>query len=194
MHRLGSRSGLSLQFGTLEEQASLLDSRSGGALGLPERATTTFGGVSARFALGPQLALFGQGSVGLTDPGGAGHGLVTEMSDLLSSSFGAGLSAHELFRPGDRLTLGVAQPLRVEVGSARLDRPLGRTLDGRIARRRERIDLAPGGREVDLEAGYRLALGPRQEVSLNWLTRLEPGHRRDAGPAYAVALRLRTGF
>ena len=68
----GAGTALSLQLGTVEEQQSLLDSRSGGALGLPDAATTTFAGVTARWALGPQLALFGQGSVGLTAPGGGG--------------------------------------------------------------------------------------------------------------------------
>jgi hypothetical protein len=56
------------------------------------------------------------------------------------------------------------------------------------------VDLAPEGREIDLEVGYRLALGDRRELGLNWLTQLEPGHRRGAGPAHAVAIRLRAAF
>jgi hypothetical protein len=194
VQRLGTGGALTLQLGTLEEQQSLLDSRSGGALGLPEQATTTFAGLSARWAIGERLALFGQGNFGLTEPGGDGSGLLEDVSSLASTSFAAGLSRRELLTAGDRLTLAIAQPLRVEAGSATLDRPVGRSFDGQILRQSERVDLAPAGRELDLEIGYRLALGARQEVSVNWLTRLEPGHQQDADPDHAVAVRLRSRF
>jgi hypothetical protein len=58
-------------------------------------------------------------------------------------------------------------------------------------RERERIGLSPAGRELDLELGYRLSLAGMGELSLNWLTRLQPGHDAHAAPDHAVALRLR---
>jgi Subtilase family len=183
---------LGLQLGSIDEQQSLLDAEGGGALGLPESARTTFLGLTGRLAVADRLALFGQGSLGLTDPGGPGQGLLGELSTLRSSSFALGLSGGDLLAAGDRLTLAVAQPLRVDAGTAALDRPVGRSFEGAIERRAERVDLAPAGREIDLELGYRVALGERRELRLNWLTQLEPGHRQDAGPAHAIALRLRT--
>ena len=183
---------LGLQLGSIDEQQSLLDAEGGGALGLPESARTTFLGLTGRLAVADRLALFGQGSLGLTDPGGSGQGLLGELSTLRSSSFALGLSGGDLLAAGDRLTLAVAQPLRVDAGTATLDRPVGRSFEGAIERRAERVDLAPAGREIDLELGYRVALGARRELRLNWLTQLEPGHRQDAGPAHAIALRLRT--
>jgi hypothetical protein len=194
VQRFGSGGALTFQVGTVEEQESLLASRSGGALGLPNQALTTFAGMTARWGLGPRLALFGQGSLGLTEPGGAGQGLFEDVSALTSSSFAAGLTGRGLLVARDRLTLAIAQPLRVEAGSATLDRPVGRSFDEQILRRSEQVDLAPAGRELDLEVGYRLALGPRQQLSLNWLTRLEPGHRQDTDPDHALAIRLRTRF
>ena len=116
------------------------------------------------------------------------------MSSLRSTSFAAGVSGRELLTEGDRLVLAVAQPLRVEAGTATFDRPVGRSFEGQILRRSERVDLAPDGRELDLELGYRLALGDRRELSFNWLTRLEPGHRPGADPDHAAAVRLRTRF
>jgi hypothetical protein len=113
---------LGLQFGQLEEQGRMLDASGGGALGLPDRSSTTF--------------------------------------------------------------LGLA-------GRAEIDRPLGRTFEGQIVRRREQIGLSPAGRELDLELGYRLSVPAAGELSLNWLTRLQPGHDAGAGPDHAVALRLR---
>jgi hypothetical protein len=185
---------VSLQLGSVDERQSLLASEAGGALGLPEGARTTFLGLTGRLALADRLALFGQGSVGLTDPGAAGQGLLEKVSALRSSSFALGLSGRDLLTENDRLTLAVAQPLRVDAGSAVLDRPVGRSFDGRILRQAGRVDLAPEGREIDLELGYRLALGDGQELGLNWLTQLEPSHRQGAGPEHAVAIRLRAGF
>jgi hypothetical protein len=192
----GWRAGhaVGLQLGSVDERQSLLDSAAGGALGLPEGARTTFLGLTGRLALAERVALFGQGSLGVTDPGATGQGLLEEVSVLRSSSFALGLSGRDLLAESDRLTVAVAQPLRVDAGSAVLDRPVGRSFDGRILRRADRVDLAPEGREIDLEVGYRLALGDRRELGLNWLTQLEPGHRRGAGPAHAVAIRLRAAF
>ena len=185
---------LGLQLGSVDERQSLLATEAGGALGLPERARTTFLGLSGRLALGKRLALFGQGSLGLTDPGATGPGLLDEVSALRSSSFALGFAGRDLVTANDRLTVAVAQPLRVDAGAAVLDRPVGRSFDGQILRRTERVDLAPEGREIDLELGYRVALGARRELGLSWLTRLEPGHREGAAAAHAVAIRLRTTF
>jgi subtilase-type serine protease len=137
------------------------------------------------------VELFAQGFVGLTDPGNAGLGLLEDISTLLSSGFGAGLARRHLLASGDRLTFAVAQPLRVEQGRAVLDRPTGRTTDGRILRSADRIGLEPVGREIDLEIGYRLPLGRRHELQVNWLSQIEPGHDPEAEPAHAVAVRLR---
>ncbi len=182
---------LSLQVGSVDEQHSLLDTRGSGALGGSDGATTTFFGLAGNWALADRVALFGQASLGATDPGATGQGLLEDVSGLWSSSFAGGLAAHDLLA-NDRLTFAVVQPLRVEAGSAVIDRPVGRSFDGQILRQRDRVDLAPAGREIDLEVGYRLALGGRWALQLDWLTQLEPGHQADAGPAHAAVIRLRT--
>jgi Subtilase family len=195
--------GLGLQFGQVEEQGRMLDASGGGALGLPDGSSTTFFGLAARAELAPRLELFlrrgagrparlgSQGNVGLTRPHGPAQGLLQNVSTLPSSSFGLGLARRDLAAAGDRLILAVSQPLRVEAGDAEIDRPLGRTFDGRIVRRREQIGLSPAGRELDLELGYRLPVAVAGELSVNWLTRLQPGHDVEAGADHAVALRLR---
>ena len=182
---------LGLQFGQLEEQGRMLDASGGGALGLPDGSSTTFLGLAGRADLGARFELFGQANVGLTRPHGPAHGLLQDVSALPSSSFGLGVARRDLAAAGDRVVLAVSQPLRVEAGDAEIDRPLGRTVDGRIVRRREQIGLSPAGRELDLEVGYRLPLAGAGELSLNWLTRVQPGHDAKAAPDHAVALRLR---
>jgi hypothetical protein len=158
---------------------------------LPEGASTTFLGLTGRAELAPRLEAFGQGSIGLTRTHGAGSSLLQDISVLSSSSFGLGFVRRALATKGDRLTVAISQPLRVEAGSAAIDRPLGRTFDGRIPRERAQVDLAPTGRELDLELGYRVALSRTSDLGLNWLTRLQPGHDAAAEPQHAVALKLR---
>jgi Subtilase family len=182
---------LGLQFGQLEEQERVLDTSGGGALGLPDGSSTTFLGLAGRAELGARFELFGQANMGVTRPDGPAQGLLQNVSMLASSSFGLGLARRDLAVTGDRIVLAASQPLRVEAGDAEIDRPLGRTFGGRIVRRREQIGLSPAGRELDLELGYRLAVAAAGELSLNWLTRLQPGHDAGAGPDHAVALRLR---
>jgi hypothetical protein len=183
-----------LQLGNVKEQDRLLDASGGGALGLPKGSSTSFVGLAGKIDLSTDLELFAQGFVGLTDPGNGPDGLLEDVSALLSSSFGAGLARRDLVASGDRLTFAVAQPLRVEQGRAVLDRPIGRTMDGRILRGTDRIALQPAGREIDLEIGYRLPLGRHREVQVNWLSQIEPGHDPGAKPAHAVAVRMRAGF
>jgi Subtilase family len=182
---------LGLQFGQLEEQGRMLDASGGGALGLPDRSSTTFLGLAGRAELGARFELFGQANMGVTRPHRPAQGMLQKVSMLPSSSFGLGLARRNLAMKGDRFVLAASQPLRVEAGDAEIDRPLGRTFEGQIVRRREQIGLSPAGRELDLELGYRLSVPAAGELSLNWLTRLQPGHDAGAGPDHAVALRLR---
>jgi hypothetical protein len=172
----------------------MLDASGGGALGLPDGAATTFLGLAGRADLGARFELFGQANVGLTRSHGPAQGLLQDVSALPSSSFGLGLGRRDLAGRGDRLSLALAQPLRVEAGAAEIDRPIGRTLDGAIVRRRERVELAPAGRELDLELAYAWPLAGVGELSVNWLTRLQPGHDAAAAPDHAVALKLRRRF
>jgi hypothetical protein len=185
---------LGLQFGQLEEDGRMLDASGGGALGLPDGSSTTFLGLAGRADLGAGFELFGQANVGLTRPHGPAQGLLQDVSALPSSSFGLGLGRRDLAGRDDRLSLALAQPLRVEAGAAEIDRPVGRTLDGAIVRRRERIDLSPAGRELDLELAYAWSLAGAGELSVNWLTRLQPAHDAGAAPDHAVALKLRRRF
>jgi subtilisin family serine protease len=182
---------LGLHLGGVVERGSLLHSRAGGALALPGHSLTRFAGASARLPLGAGMELLGQASVGLTAPGDAAAGLLSEVSALRSTSFGVGLAQSGLLREGDRAVLGLVQPVRIGKGRAILDRPLERSLEGEVVRVRERVGLEPDGRELDLEAGYSAALGGGRSLAVNWLTRLEPGHDRRRSPDHVLAVRLR---
>jgi hypothetical protein len=141
-----------------------------------------------------RLELFGQASLGFTDPAGSAQGLLQDVSPLRSSSFGIGIANREVLAANDRLTIALSQPLRVDAGTAIFDRAVGWSPDGSILRRRERISLEPEGRETDIEVGYLFPLGRNLNMSLNWLSQIEPSHNRDASPAHTLALKLRAKF
>ncbi|HEX6143274.1 MAG TPA: hypothetical protein VFZ01_11175, partial [Geminicoccaceae bacterium] len=121
-------------------------------------------------------------------------GLIRDFSVLTSVGAALGVAQDAVFRPGDRLMVGIAQPLRVEAGRAVFDRPVGRDAAGEVQRARTALELEPEGREVDLEVGYRLRLPVVGDTALNWLVRLEPGHDPDAAPEHLVAVRVRRAW
>jgi subtilisin family serine protease len=184
-------SHLALQFGNMKETSSVLDSAGGGALGLPNTSATRFFGLNSQLTLSEHLALLGQASLGLTDPGQTENSLINHMSALRSFGFGAALAGSNLLASDDRLMIAASQPLRVYSGSAVVHRPIGRTMEGRIISRDDSVNLEPDGREVDLELGYSIPLGSDQDISFNWLTRLEPGHDGSAAPEHFLILRLK---
>lgn len=193
-HHFEGGSRLGLMVGQLDEQSAMLDASGGGALALADGARTRFVGLAGALVLTPGLELFGQAGIGLTAPGGSAGGLIEDVSTLRSQSFGAGLAKRHLLSAGDRLVLAASQPLRVEAGGATLDRPVGRTLDGQVSRRREQIDLEPSGRQLNLEVAYGIDLAEGRHVGINWLTELSPGHDSDAKPTHAIALRFQHRF
>jgi hypothetical protein len=192
--RLGHRSWIGLQVGSTLEGKRLLGSEGNAAFELPSTSTTHFVGLAGSLYLSDRLDLFGQGSVGFTDPAESEEALIEEASALRSSSFGFGITHREVLAADDRLTVALSQPLRVDAGTAGFDRAVGWSLDGRLLRQRERISLEPEGRETDIEIGYLLPLGRNANMSLNWLSQLEPGHDRDASPAHTLAVKLRAKF
>lgn len=192
--RLSNNSWIGLQLGSTLERNRLLGSEGNGAFELPSTSTTHFMGLAGSLSLTDRLELFGQGSVGFTDPAGSEQHLIEEISALRSSSFGFGITHREVLAANDRLTVAISQPLRVDAGTAVFDRAIGWSLDGRFLRQRERISLEPEGRETDIEVGYLFPLGRNANMSLNWLSQLEPGHDRDASPAHTLALKLRVKF
>lgn len=94
---------------------------------------------------------------------------------------------------GDRLGLLVGQPLRVDEARARLSVPVGMERDGTINWNSARTDIAPRGRELDVQLAYDYALGGRAKLASWLMMRLEPGHVAAAGPEFGIGLRLRLG-
>jgi len=186
-HRL--RLGLRL----VEEAASLLGSHGGGGLALPEGSRSVFFDLGGRIALAEGVTLLGRASLGETDPGRS-QGLIGEWRTVRSSAMALALIAEDILDEGDRLGLLVAQPLRVEAAAATIDMATSRDLEGQVSRRRERVELVPSGREIDLELAYGRTLGPATAARGWLLFRRHPGHDAAAGPDLGLGMRLTRRF
>ena len=79
------------------------------------------------------------------------NGLVTGISSLTTSA--AALSGHRR-TTAHSLTIGLAQPLRVEAGHGALLLPVGRTKAGAVVHSPLRIGLTPSGRELDVKVRW----------------------------------------
>ncbi len=83
-----------------------------------------------------------------------GRGVLRDVSTLMSSAFGVGVTGRELWRRHDRVSLRLSQPLRVESGHATLRWAAGRTRDRRVQLREARLNLQPSARQLELELAY----------------------------------------
>jgi len=96
---------------------------------------------------------------------------------------------------GDSVGLGVAQPLRVSSGGIDLRLPTFYDYDTRsvTAWTDARLNLAPTGREVDVEARYAFPLaGGVLQTNLFW--RRDPGNFAALPDDRGVAVRFGTAF
>lgn len=188
-HRLGQDTSLQLHYAYLDESTSMLGSAGTGAFALGDGAISHLG--TARLAYQPSatLELFAQATFGLSTVDG-GDSMLRDWSDVRSDAFAVGLVAADVASEGDRLGVILGQPLRVNSASAVLDIPTGRTLDGRIERGRERVDMEPSGRELRLELAYQRPLDEQRSIGSWLMLQHEPGHDAEAEPALGVGVRF----
>ena len=155
-------------------------------------ASTVYGAVEGDWAFAPLWRLKGRYAVGRTDADISGFGgLIDDFSGVMTSQFSFSLSRARLFGEQDALWLGVSQPLQVRAGTASLTLPTAYDpLADQLTFTARRASLASEGRQYDLEAGYRLFMGPFGAVDVNVV------HQRFAENAASpeTTVLLRGGF
>jgi hypothetical protein len=182
-----------VQFGELTERGSALDSSGESAFEFGEPVKTQFAALFASVDLGPVEA-FGNWQYGMTEDTQIGTGLIRSLSGVRSDSWSLGVARNNILAVQDRLSLTIAQPLRVNAGRAGIDTPVGRTNSGEVLRDRASASLTPSGRQIDIELAYRVTLGENRQLSLGGLLQTSPGHDEDARPAFATAVRYAVRF
>jgi subtilisin family serine protease len=180
--------GLSL----LDESETVLGGRLGSVFGGAAGARTIFADVRADWALGAGWSLTGTARQGWTRI--AAGGIASGDGRLVSRAVALDLRKASLFAPGDHFALRVAQPLRVASGGLGLTLPVNFDYgSGAVTYAASRLNLAPTGREVDVEASYGwLLLGGRMETNLFW--RRDPGNIAMFPDDVGGAVRWRIGF
>lgn len=189
-HRWGGLTTL-LTLSRLRERDTMLGARFDIGLGAP-RANSWFVETDARWHIGGGWALGGSWRRGRTRVilrnGVDGHGA------LATSAFAADISKNGLFGH-DSIGLRIAQPLRVARGG--IDYRLPTHWDYATLTvtdwTTQRLNLAPNGRELNVEARYRILIGAG-DLQTNLFWRRDPGHFAILSTDVGGALRYAVGF
>ena len=185
----------------LSENGRMLGAISSGALSFGSGAETTFATVSATARISESMAVTAAYTQGSTRPSGRSAGLFTSVGAIASDAFAVGVTMRDTFEAGDLIGFQIAQPLRVNKARTDLSLPTALTADGDVVRGTSRVDLAPRGREIDLQLAYRVRLAnlvrgidPTALLHAFVMARLDPAHDATAAADYAAGLRVSFGF
>lgn len=196
-HRFATGASLAFGFSALDERTSFLGSETGGAFGASTGADSQFFSLSGRLPIGgwgDRLELLGSVTMGTTVMAEDSASLLADWSTVRSNAFGLGVVARGLLGENDRLGLLAGQPLRVYDAEVNLTLPVARDLAGNVIHASQRVDVTPDGREIDVQLAYSMVLGSGLSLSSWVMMQIEPGHDRNADPAYGGGFKLRFAY
>lgn len=183
--------GLSVRATNLIERETVLGGRFDAFYGSPG-ARSWFADLGASWTPARDWTLSAAWRQGWTRIGAGGARLGTDR--LRSSAWSFDASKARLFTADDRLGLRIAQPLRVSGGGFDLTLPTSYDIwSGATTTRVSRLNLAPTGREIDVEAAYARALWGGF-VSGNLFWRNDPGNIEAAPSDVGAAVRFTLGL
>lgn len=164
-----------VEAGFIQGRDGVFDSQGRGVFDLSSASSTLFTGLRGQMTHGG-LNLAHAAYIGQTRVAGAGLfgdlERVTTSSWLLSGTYDVGDQAWGMT---------LQQPLRVESANARFTLATG-YLGNQFDMRSVSLNLAPDGRQMNLEAYWRKRLDAQRDLKLSWLGIREPGHRAGAAP------------
>ncbi len=182
------RASLRLEQGLRQETGAVFNAR----FGDDTSATTAYAAIEGAWSPSAHWRLQGRLAAGLTNTDSYGfNAFAAETPTLKTTQFSVALRRAKLFSNDDALWLGVSQPLQIESGALDLILPTG------FDQQTETLiftpvtaSLAPEGRRLDFEAGYRLFAGPLGAIDVNVIHQTFGGYDL---PAETTAL-LRSRF
>lgn len=182
-----AQTGVSFTSGALIEQDRILGLHGDGAFALGDGTSTLFAGMNGVWQVGEKTALQASLYGGFTRASGRTDSLIQGVDSITTSSWRVGVTQKDVFRDEDSVHFNIAQPMRAESGALNVNLPQYRLRDGTIIGQNVSFNLAPTGREIDLEAGYRLALSPVTKLDLAAMYRRDPGHVANTDEAIGLA-------
>jgi hypothetical protein len=190
--RIG-RARLSFGASRLDEDSTVFGARFSPLLGAGG-AGSWFADAGAAFALGGGWDAALGYRLGWTAVA-AGSGLARS-GRLSSDAWSVDLARTGALRPGDRFALRLTQPLRVRSGGFDLNLPVSYSYETSSAGYESRfLNLAPTGREIDLEAAYGVDLmRGAGHLGANAFARRHPGNVAEMEADLGAAIRFTLGF
>jgi Subtilase family len=195
VERLGDALAFGVTVRATRERNSLLGTFAGDGLALARASRSTTLESSLSWKISPDVRVTATGTLGRLWSGQAQNSLIESVSGLLTTAASLTAEWANAFRAGDTVGVRIAQPLRVEKGSAQLLLPVAydyRTLG--LVYDRSRVSLAPDAREISLEASYAVPLEAFGDVQFNIFQRFNPGHQSGYGDDLGVVARWRMAF
>jgi hypothetical protein len=182
---------LALKGGQIKEKDTVLGARFGAMLGAPGSVTRLLS-LDGNFDAPGGWTLRGSWQQGRTRI--SAGGVRPDADHLVSSAWSFDATRDGMFMRGDSFGLRLAQPVRVASGGLMVELPVAwdyPTSSAQVAA--SRINLAPSGQEIDVEALYTVPLWSGSlSTSLYW--RKDPGHFAAAPDDAGAALRFGMAF
>ena len=191
---VSDRGQAGLQLGVLAEQNTFLGTKTEGAFDLEAGSQTVFAGLSGSLPVSTKLDLVGSVYAGWSEAPTSDNSLISDMSVIRTEAFTVGLIGKEVLQKRDRLGFLVNQPLRVANGKATVSAATGRDRAGNLFKTSFDADLAPTGRELDLEVFYNVQMADESDVSFSAMLRSDPGHVKGADDEGILMMRFNHQF
>ena len=193
-HKASSGLSYGITTGYLSEENSLFSSSSSGAFGNINDNRSLHTSLSASWEINDETNIFATYTDATVKPLFSGDSLLDNWSRIYANSFAVGATTKSQFRYGDRLGISLGQPLRVRKSNADVTLPVGRDLSGNVLQETQRVDLAPTGRQIDIQLAYSLKIGIQSDISSFATLSLQPGHDQSGDPEFAMGFKWRREF
>jgi|GEM_PF-823824 len=150
----------------LSERKGLLGSRLTGAFATGDETSTTALSFGGDWQLGRGYVLSGTYTLARSDPGPLSTNILSIHGPITSHAMAVGIKKDHIFDHNDVFHLSVSQPLRVSKGMASLSHADYLDQDQQFHYRNTSINLAPAGREIDLQVGYTRNLSNENKIKV----------------------------
>jgi len=182
-----------LQIGMVHEENSIYGQQVAAGSSMATGADTAFLAVDHDWNLGWGWGLDLSGSIGYSKLNGL-NALVSSVDDVVLASAAVGFSKTAVFTEGDKLGLVVSMPNHTVNGSAALNIPVSRDMDGNISYQSQSLNLTGTGTETDIQAYWTNKFAEGNKLNLAAGVRLQPDGNADAAPDAVAMLRWNLQF
>lgn len=190
-YQFNDRAALSVQFGQIEENGSVLGGGASGVFGV-EKAETYALDVSGKIKASKKLSFIANYGMGRTKVESAENSLLSDFSTLSSNWYSLGLVGNNVLRERDQIGFAFSQPIKIRSGAVNYAIPNSRFANGDVGFDTERVNLSEtNATERNVEGYYRTMLSDKLELGGFVSYRQNPNHVSDHGDDTIVMATVR---